>query len=150
MKWVKRLRNPSETGAIIELPLGFGEPVRSTMDEMLPACYFSSITSALSQIDFSGLTGSIPSPDLSQGSAYTDAAKRLGEAASAVSGDAAKGMGGKLAAVCWPCLMRLARIMKSSSLPVWPRRRIRMIKCSRNGWMTACMSGTSSFISSIP
>ena len=67
-----------------------GKPARSAMDEVLAACDFSGITAALSQIDFSGLTGSIPALDLSQNPAYTDAAKKLGEVAYAVSRNAGK------------------------------------------------------------
>ena len=76
-----------------------GKPARSALDETLSTYDLSGIVSALSRIDFGKVAGNAPALDLSQSSAYTDAAKKLGEAASAVSGDAAKGMGSKLAAV---------------------------------------------------
>lgn len=64
-----------------------GKPARAALDEALSAYDFSGIVSALSRIDFGKVAGNAPELDLSQGSAYTDAVKKLGEAASAVSGD---------------------------------------------------------------
>lgn len=67
-----------------------GKPARLAMDKALAAYDFSGIASTLSHIDFCKPIGEIPASDLSQNPACADAARKIGDAASAITRDAAE------------------------------------------------------------